>query len=171
MRVTTLIKAISVAVFTLNLGFVCSDANAFNVVDLTKLKNTGSCAGCDLSGANLSTFNIGTFRGSDKNLSNVNLSGAVLTRANLSYALMTGAKLNNADLSSAVLKGTSLRNADFTNANMLYAVMNSATYCSGANFTGAKLPANITTTKPVFSSALWIDGSKICKNPSIGVCN
>lgn len=171
MRTTALRKTRTVAVLTLALGLICGNAFAFLQADVNKLNSTGSCAGCDLSGANLSTFNIVSYSSSAKDLSNVNLSGAILTRANFSNALMTGANLKNADLSAATLNGATLRNADLSNANMSTAVMNFATYCNGANLTGAKLPTNIATKKPVFSAARWIDGVKICKTPSLGVCN
>ena len=60
-------------------------ASAFDPDDLQKLKDTGKCAECDLSNANLKSAN----------LSAANLGGAVLIDANLSFAVMQGLILCN----------------------------------------------------------------------------
>jgi uncharacterized protein YjbI with pentapeptide repeats len=62
-----------------------SSASAFDPDDRQKLKDTGSCKGCNLYSANL--------RGA--NLRNANLSNANLFEADLSYPTMKGAILCN----------------------------------------------------------------------------
>jgi hypothetical protein len=66
--------------------FFCTQSAAFKPEDVEKLRDTGSCKNCDLSGfkfpemANLV----------DADLEGANLSGAILTRANLTGAIPTG---------------------------------------------------------------------------------
>lgn len=166
---TTCKRILSIgAVAILTIGFTFSTSHAFLQAHLDKLKNTGSCTGCDLSSATLGTFNIIPYT-STKDLSNANFSAAVLSNANLSNALCTGANFKNANLSRATLNGVTFRNADLSGANMSNAVMNGATYFNGANLTAATLPANL--NKANFSGAKWVDGVRTCKTPSYGVCN
>lgn len=84
-----------------------SSASAFDPDDLQKLKDTGECMGCDLSGANL---------GMDANLEGANLAradleGANLFKANLFKAFLVDADLTDARLLSANLEDASLRGA------------------------------------------------------------
>ena len=64
--------------------------------DLQKLKDTGACVKCNLSGANLMFANLEL-----ANLRNTNLTGAFLRGANLE-----GANLASADLTGAFMRGT-----------------------------------------------------------------
>jgi uncharacterized protein YjbI with pentapeptide repeats len=98
-------------------------AFAFNAADLQKLKATGSCVDCDLSGAVLIHWNL-----SGADLSGVNLAGA-----NLTDAYLVGANLSGANLSSAILTGASLAHADLSRAklsaaNLLFVNLSGATW-------------------------------------------
>jgi uncharacterized protein YjbI with pentapeptide repeats len=66
----------------------------------TRVKETGSCPGCDLRFANLSGL---VAREGD--LTNADLAGANLYMATLAGADLTGAALQDADLSGAILSG------------------------------------------------------------------
>lgn len=68
--------------------------------DVAKLRSTGSCAGCDLFGENLSGV-----QASKGDLTNANFGEAILYAANLSGANLTGATLDGANLSMANLLG------------------------------------------------------------------
>jgi uncharacterized protein YjbI with pentapeptide repeats len=69
--------------------------------DEQKLKATRSCAGCDLTYADLTGAQIG---------------GADLRGANLSGATLYGSNLQNANLTDAALNGANLRNANLRGA-------------------------------------------------------
>lgn len=77
--------------------------------DEARLRQTRSCPGCDLAGANLQGLvaELG-------DLSNANLSGANLYMATLKGANLEGANFNGADLSGAQLEHA--RGADLTGA-------------------------------------------------------
>lgn len=66
-------------------------AIAFNQEHVKRLKDTGSCKGCDLSGADLSGADL-----SGADLSSANLSGAILCGANLSGANLSNSNTNGA---------------------------------------------------------------------------
>lgn len=68
--------------------------------DLAKFKETGSCAGCDLFGENLSGI-----QAPKADLTNANLGEATLYATNLSGANLTGATLDGANLAMANLEG------------------------------------------------------------------
>tara|TARA_B110000008_G_scaffold50797_1_gene49734 strand:- start:75 stop:1739 length:1665 start_codon:yes stop_codon:yes gene_type:complete len=68
------------------------------------LKNSGSCAFCDLTKGNLN----------GEDLKNVDLRYAVLIEADLSNSILSGANLRNANLSGANLSGVDLSNQDLT---------------------------------------------------------
>jgi uncharacterized protein YjbI with pentapeptide repeats len=83
-------------------------ASAFNPADLHKLRSTGNCVECDLSGAALIHWN----------LSGADLSGANLAGANLTDAYLAGANLSGANLSKAILEGASLAHANLSKAKL-----------------------------------------------------
>ena len=101
---------------------------AFDERDLDKLRETGSCEGCNLRAADLSGLN----------LLGANLRGAYMHRANL-----RGAKLRNADLSNADLSSANLREADLRNAILTGTQLNDSnlamTNLRGANIRDASL--------------------------------
>lgn len=103
-------------------------ARAFDERDLDKLRETGSCEGCNLRAADLSGLN----------LLGANLRGAYMHRANL-----RGAKLRNADLSNADLSSANLREADLRDANLTGTQLNDSnlamTNLRGANIRDASL--------------------------------
>ena len=82
---------------------------AYKEADLEKLKTTGSCERCDLSGADL--YEIDLFKA---NLSGANLAGADLTLADLTLANLT----RGADLTGAVFDETNLSGADLRYATV-----------------------------------------------------
>jgi uncharacterized protein YjbI with pentapeptide repeats len=98
-------------------------ASAFSQADLQKLKTTGNCVDCDLSGVLLI----------HSNLSGADLSGANLTGANLTDAYLAGANLSRANLSDAILTGASLGHANLfraklPRANLLFVNLSGATW-------------------------------------------
>lgn len=100
-------------------------ANGADPAHIERVKTTGSCVGCDLSGANLS----GLLAQGD--LSDANFDGAKLYRALLQGASLHGASFNGADLSGANLEGA--LEADLTGA-----ITDDKTTCPS----GAKGPCN-----------------------------
>lgn len=66
-----------------------------------RFRATGSCSGCDLSGANLA---------------GIQAPNADLTGANLVEAIFYGGSLRGANLTSAVLDGANLKMVDMTGA-------------------------------------------------------
>lgn len=88
MKLTTLVGA-ALALPLL----VAVPARAENPVHVVQLLETNLCAGCDLSGADLTQAHL---IGAD--LRNADLSGAILTEANLEGADLTRANLDGANL-------------------------------------------------------------------------
>jgi uncharacterized protein YjbI with pentapeptide repeats len=103
-------------------------AIAQTISDLDRLRETGICPSCELSGADLSGMD----------LSGANLRGARLNGANLTNTNLQNADLANAILNGALLGGANFRFADLTNASLQGAVISPA-----ANFTGAILEATV----------------------------
>jgi uncharacterized protein YjbI with pentapeptide repeats len=68
--------------------------------DIARVKTTGSCEGCDLSGADLSLL-----QAAQGNLGSANLNNTNLYRANLRGAHLVGAQLNGTYLVGADLTG------------------------------------------------------------------
>ena len=99
------------------------------------LIETRNCPQCDLSGANLSRFDL-----SGANLDGVNLSRSKLTLANLS-----GANLQNADLREANFAGADLANTDMRGADL------TGTIFVGAYMVGALMDGQMINTKPYAS--------------------
>ena len=90
--------------------------------DVETFKSTGSCPGCDLSGAFLDAVDA---QGGDMwnaNLSNASLYRALLGQADLSGADLSGANLTRASLDGADLSSTSLLSADLTDATFSLAI-------------------------------------------------
>ena len=87
---------------------VVGTASAFNEADFQKLKTTGSCVDCDLSGVLLIHWNLAGANLSGANLSDAYLAGANLSGTNLSNAILAGASLAHANLVRAKLPGASL---------------------------------------------------------------
>ena len=86
----------------------CSKYSDDVQANLTKLKTTKSCSGCDLKGIELISFD----------LKGVDLSGANLTGANLRRSDLTGANLTDTNLNDADLLGVNLTGATLTNTNL-----------------------------------------------------
>jgi len=90
-------------------------------------------------------------------------------RAKFISASMTGVSLNGsrlfeADLTKADLTGASLRDADLRNAKLVNAILRDT------DFTGARL-AGADLRNADLSGAIWVDGTRICADGSIGQCN
>ncbi len=96
--------------------------------NLTKLKSTKSCPGCDLSGIELISFDL-----KNADLSGANLTGAILRRSDLTGANLTGTNLTDADL-----MGVNLTNAKLINTNLSGVKFNSKIK-NGAEISGAEL--------------------------------
>ena len=100
---------------TLAATLFAGSASAFDPVDVQKLKDTGKCVECDLSGADLSSANL-----SGAHLESANLSGADLEAANLRGAVLDGAYLEDANLLFAIMKGAILCNTTMPDSSVIY---------------------------------------------------
>ena len=96
--------------------------------NLTKLKNTKSCPGCDLSGIELISFDL-----KNADLSGANLTGAILRRSDLTGANLTGTNLTDADLMGVNLTNAKLINTNLSDAKLNFEIKN------GAEISGAEL--------------------------------
>ena len=95
-------RVFSMSVLCLLLAGLSWEVGAFSEEDLKKLKATGNCVQCDLSGADL--------WGED-------LSGADLTEAHHLYgANLTGADLTDANLIRAIFCGTTMQDGTMDNS-------------------------------------------------------
>ena len=97
-----------ILVFICCFSLGCSKYSNEVQTNLTKLKKTKACSGCDLSGIELISFD----------LKNADISSANLTGANLSRSDLTGANLTDTNLSGADLLGVNLTGATLTNTNL-----------------------------------------------------
>jgi uncharacterized protein YjbI with pentapeptide repeats len=110
-------QALLIGAAILASGMLAGAATAFGPTDVAKLKETGSCANCDLAEEDLAGMAL------DKaDLSGANLAGAKLYKATLTEANLTGAFLANADLAGANLTGA-------TGANFSLAKTTDLTIC------------------------------------------
>jgi uncharacterized protein YjbI with pentapeptide repeats len=155
---------------------LASRAAAFEAGDLARLKETGSCRGCDLSGADLHLMNL-----SKADLSGANLTGAQLDTADLSGASLRGAdlsrasgafiRLTGADLSGARLvsfdacydqdfRGAILRGADLSHARLCATFWHEADL-SGAILKGADLTLGGELTQEQLDRACGDDQTKL----------
>ncbi len=113
-------------------------AFGYSETDLATLKETGSCAGCDLSGADL--YEMDLFK--------ADLLGADLREADLTAADLTLVDLRGADLRGAVLDETNLSGANLANAlldkgALAGAVFDSERTRTGLGFKDLKLGMNV----------------------------
>ncbi|HLO49961.1 MAG TPA: pentapeptide repeat-containing protein [Nostocaceae cyanobacterium] len=87
---------------------------AANPSHLERLKKTNSCVGCDLSRANLSSFNL-----AGANLRRANLSGAVMQYMyEMRNAVFDGANLNYANLKDSAFGWGSFVGASLVGINL-----------------------------------------------------
>jgi len=94
-------------------------------INISKLKKTKACPGCDLKGAVLDRMD----------LTGANLEGANLSDAKLFLANLAGANLKNAYLKRAIFGGADLAGADLRGADLNGADLTTA-YLVGAKFDG-----------------------------------
>lgn len=118
-------------------------ALAFDEGDITQLKTTKSCIGCDLTKADLRWANVYA----------AELGGA----ANLVDANMDRSDFSGANLFGANLEGAKLRHANFTGANLSWASLIAADL-TGAELGGARLAGAI------FCATIMPDGTRNNKN-------
>jgi len=104
---------------------------AFVAADVQRLRATGNCPECDLSGADLAAIDLGRVNPGEANLTGAFLYRADLRGVNLSDANLAEGVLLGADLAGADLRGVILVGADLRGANLI------ATDLRGANLTGA----------------------------------
>jgi len=112
-------------------------------------RDTGACAGCDLSGADLMALHADA-----GDLSFSNMTGAELYRSSLSGANLAGAVLVDANMRHAQLAGADMSGAVLSGADL-----------SGANLSGANMSAVLTDT---YTNT---DASTTCPDGSAGPCN
>ncbi|NJM66296.1 MAG: hypothetical protein HC851_11855 [Acaryochloris sp. RU_4_1] len=143
MKSITLSTTVTLAIMGISLP-----AQALEADLVKKLQDTRSCAGCNLSNANLSGLDLRQANLQGANLSNANLSNANLSQANLSHASLQGATLYltnfqqanlvSANLSQANLTGAQLEKANLQRTNLGKATLNSAKL-TAANLSHADL--------------------------------
>ena len=100
---------------TVAASLIASGASAFDPADLQKLKDTGGCARCYLSGAFLEGATL-----REANLKGADLEGANLNAADLWLANLEGANLKGADLKGAKMKGVILCNTTMPDGSVIY---------------------------------------------------
>lgn len=117
----------------------------------------------DISGALLrnARFDHADFTGS--NFSRVDAEGATFFESTLDGVSFDEAQLTAASFSRASLEGASFRGARLKRTRFDNAVLR------GADFTGAQL-TDARFYKADLSGATWIDGTRICREGSIGAC-
>ena len=109
---------------------LAAPALAVDAAALAALRDTGSCAGCDLTKADLRWANVyGAELAGAPNLVGAVLDGAVLDGANLYGANLEAARLRGASLRGAEMSWTSLRGADLTGADLTGARLDGAIFC------------------------------------------
>lgn len=120
-------------------------------------------ADIDLTGALLGNgrFDHSDFTGS--NFTKVDAEGATFFETTLEGVRFDEARLANASFSRARLTGASFRRAHLKRTRFDNAVLR------GADFTGALL-IDARFFKADLSGATWIDGTRICREGSIGAC-
>jgi uncharacterized protein YjbI with pentapeptide repeats len=151
------------------LMFAANSGHTFNENDVQRLKSTGKCPHCDLSGANLSDANLHDVDLTNANLMDTNLSGANLKGANLTHAMGIGANLSGTNMTGAILSTAGLTKANLTNAVLTKANLTNAVLFN-ANLSEAKL-SDTNLAGAQLLSATWTDGKTKCKKPSIGQCD
>ena len=105
-------------------------ALSFDADALARLKETGQCEGCDLSGADLRWAAVFAAElGGADNLVDGILNDANLTGANLYGANLEGTKLRGADLTGANLSWSTMIGADLTGANLTDAKLAGVIFC------------------------------------------
>ncbi|MEH6827529.1 pentapeptide repeat-containing protein [Parasphingorhabdus sp.] len=117
---------------------------AANPAHVQQLKDTRSCPGCDLSGADLTLlFAEQEYSVDDPtvNLDGADLTGADLKGAFLYQASFKGARMHGADLRGSNLTGAHMESADLTgtkygNWDIHWSNLN-GTYLTDTNLTGA----------------------------------
>lgn len=118
----------------LALFLVSATAHAEDQNDVARLKQTGHCPGCDLSGAYLRVARI-----ANADLSGADLSGADLISADMSGANLTRANLSGANLVRASLVGARLDGARFTDTILMRAIMDNTNLVTAEGFSAAQL--------------------------------
>ena len=103
------------ATITVAVTLVSSSASAFDSAHLKRLKDTGYCINCDLSGANLEDAKL-----MGAKLEGADLKGANLTEAELSGADLTGTNFRKADMNFVNMKGAILCNTTMPDKSVIY---------------------------------------------------
>lgn len=117
-----------------------------------------------LAGAMLrdATFQRATLK--DADLSETDGYRAKFFSATMPGVKLDGARLIEADFTRADLSGASLKETDLRNAKLVNAIL------QRADFTGARL-GGADLRHADLSGAIWIDGTTVCAEKSVGQCN
>lgn len=129
---------------------------------------------CYFDGQDLASAKLPESMLRDATFQRATISGADLSRSDgyrAKFVSATGretrfdhARLIEADFTRADLAGASFREADLRNARFFGAILKKA------DFTGAKLSGTDFVNADL-TGAVWVDGSRICADNSIGQCN
>lgn len=116
-----------------------------------------SCAGLDLSHANLAGLDLAGIDLTGAVLSGANFAGTRLQGACLDKVVAPGARFDAADLSGCLLRNASLSHCSFTGAVLRGAQLNGAD-CSGAGFAGADFTGTCLNDATLVGA--WLQGIK-----------
>ena len=120
-------------------------------------------AGVDLTGATLRDGSFNRADLSDAILVEADARSAKFISTDLQNAVLDRANLVHADFTNADLSGASLRQVDLTWAKLFRADL------TDANLTGARLDET-DLLNAVLDGAVWVDGTTICAEGSVGRC-
>lgn len=168
-------------IFLLTLSTANADVK-YNPTQLDQFGKTGTCSGCDLSGASLywyknnadlsqailsksrlsGNFNKSSFSGAKMAYANLgslkasvsNFSTAILSYTDLSGINASGSNFSSANLVSANLSYGSFTGADFTGANLAGANL------SNADFVDAKISLQQLETTKSLCNTIMPDGAR-----------
>lgn len=141
----------------------CSDVPQPEVYWRRCAQDGQDLAGVDLTGA---TLRDGSFNRADLSeaiLAEADGRGAKFISTDLQNAVLDRANLVRADLTNADLTGASLKQANLTLTKLFRADL------SGADLTGARLQ-DTDLLNAVLDGAVWVDGTTICAEGSVGRC-
>lgn len=158
-------------------------AYAYKQQDLTRLQQTCSCPGCDLSGVNLPNFILGDAKTLNVNAARqqngfivCNLKGANFNNANLPQAyfspsdfgpgihpkvakvILTGATFKNANLNGAHFNAVMADGTNFSAANLQNVTILKHASFKNANFTRAQM-ANMSVSPPMGGCGAYFNNS------------
>lgn len=128
----------------LTLTFLVMGGNialAGNPDHVQRLLRTKSCESCDLSGVNLTNYDLSQAKLRGANLTGANLTGVIFVQADLAGADLSYADLSNGVFNGANLSRANLRFSNLTNASLQGVKAKEAFDISGATLQQTVMPS------------------------------